>query len=272
MVSYKNSQWQLSEDAPNPDPSSDLEWMLRSGQVSRSFMIENLGGKYYSSLYALAYAFLEDRRAARLVVEKALSNAVMSAHEFHDDAGVDTWVHRIAWKILLRDYRKEIAWRKIEKILNLEGEFSECDLPIPPTEVDEIIWQAADALPPKTRLLYILATLYAGETKDIPLITNYEEDYVGSEINRAQNSILNSLDSSDYLYQDKEALIVLSLQKRWSISQHAPQEIERSISRVTRQLEADAPRVGAFTSFREVLLVLVALVVVGVLVWVGMAP
>ena len=60
----------------DPGLSSDLEWLLQSGQVSQEELLTALAGQYLLSIYRLALAVLDDPAAARLAARETFSRVL----------------------------------------------------------------------------------------------------------------------------------------------------------------------------------------------------
>jgi DNA-directed RNA polymerase specialized sigma24 family protein len=267
----KNAKWPDSDAIYPPDFDSDLNWMFQSGQVNRSLLFKNLAYQYYSSLYRVAFSFLNDHRAARVVVEQTLSKAINMARQYSNDMGVGPWLYQICWRESLRVYRKELVWRRVEALLHLHGELSEHELSTPPSETGRIIWQTIDCLPAKPRFLYILLYGHKWSIERITQITGEAQRFIETEIDQAQERITKNLLQATQPILNLDQLIFNSLQARWFIPQISMENIDHRLEYLIQTNSGDIPRGNIYATFREVLVLLIALVMVSVLLWVGIS-
>lgn len=267
----KNDKWQDSEATYTPEFDSDLNWLLQSGQVSRSLLLKKLAYQYYSSLYRVAFSFLNDYHAARVVVKKTLSKAINMAYQYSNDMGVEAWLYQIFWKESLRVYRKELVWRRVETILHLHGELSEREFSTPASDTDRIIWQTIDGLPAKPRFLYILLHGHRWSIERITQITSESQRFIETEINQAHERITKNLLQATQPILNLDQLIIKSLQARWFIPQISMEDIDHRLEHLIQTNSGDNPRGNIYVTFREVLVLLMALVMVSVLLWVGIS-
>jgi DNA-directed RNA polymerase specialized sigma24 family protein len=75
--------------------SSDLEWMLLSGQVEEATLVSRLVNEEFANLYRLALSILEDPDTARAAAREAISQAVLNAHRYDGQVGVQTWLYSL---------------------------------------------------------------------------------------------------------------------------------------------------------------------------------
>ncbi len=69
-----------------PDLTPDLEWMLSSGQVSSTLLLEKLLQDYYPKISQLAFSILNDRALAERCTQDIFVKAMLSAHKFSSDS------------------------------------------------------------------------------------------------------------------------------------------------------------------------------------------
>lgn len=74
---------------------SDLEWMLLSGQVEESTLVSRLVHDEFANLYRLALSILDDPDTAGAAAKEAISQAVLNAHHYSGQAGVQTWLYSL---------------------------------------------------------------------------------------------------------------------------------------------------------------------------------
>ena len=108
-------KWKFNEYENPPELSSDIEWMLQSGQVSRTYFLESLTETYYTAVLRLATSILDDTDAARKATRKIFLKAVLNVHQYRSQMGVKVWLFKIAYSVILRSQLQESLWKWIEK-------------------------------------------------------------------------------------------------------------------------------------------------------------
>jgi len=71
-------RWNFKDFDQSPELSSDIEWMIQSGQVTNELIVETLVNQYYSSVYLLAISLLDDRSAALAVTRDTFIRLVLN--------------------------------------------------------------------------------------------------------------------------------------------------------------------------------------------------
>jgi len=96
---------------PDTELTSDLEWMLESGQAERAQLADALVGEYASELYRSARLYLRDPDLARQAVERALGAALVDGYGYRPEWGVKAWLYRF----LVAQWRKSKPARQDDK-------------------------------------------------------------------------------------------------------------------------------------------------------------
>lgn len=149
-------------DLPPEAPlASDLEWMLQSGQGSRSWLAEALVREYYAQARRLATGLLGSPQAGREAALEAVTAAVAQARRYRSGNEVEAWFFGLAWKCLLKSERRRRAPQ--------ESPQTGADGMPPETENAQ---QAAlraglQSLPPEDRLLVLLQALLGWDAAQI---------------------------------------------------------------------------------------------------------
>jgi len=76
---------------PLPELSSDLEWMLQSGQANSEMLAEALIEKYAALVSRLALAYFEDPDLAQQAVPEVFTAALLNTYRYRNQLGIQTW-------------------------------------------------------------------------------------------------------------------------------------------------------------------------------------
>jgi DNA-directed RNA polymerase specialized sigma24 family protein len=76
--------------------SSDVEWMLQSGQATADALLEVLVPEYYPAVLQLALAWLGEEARAKDTARQAFVGTVLHLHAYRQAVGVRAWVFREA--------------------------------------------------------------------------------------------------------------------------------------------------------------------------------
>jgi DNA-directed RNA polymerase specialized sigma24 family protein len=93
--------------------SSDLEWMLLSGQVSDKVLIEALVNEQYLDVFHLASSVLHDSQEGGQAAIQVLAAAVLNAHRYTGEPDVGAWCAGLA----LQTCRKRLRKRRFRQWL-----------------------------------------------------------------------------------------------------------------------------------------------------------
>jgi DNA-directed RNA polymerase specialized sigma24 family protein len=142
--------------------SSDLEWMLQSGQVDDATLAVALIREYYSPLMGLFKAVLEDQAAVETCVQQSFAAAVAHRHAYRADMGVRHWFYTQALRIFQKN-----RWRlQLQQQIKAFPDFFQKSEPAPSvtTKSSDTLWiETFHRLGPENRLM-ILLHLGAGFT------------------------------------------------------------------------------------------------------------
>lgn len=89
--------------------SSDLEWMLQSGQIALPKLVHSLVHETYPSLFQLALFIYQDTNTAHQAVEQTLLNAIENVPLYPGEKSVYQWLI----DLLIRRHQKRNIFRKI---------------------------------------------------------------------------------------------------------------------------------------------------------------
>ena len=82
----------LPSELEQPPLSTDLEWMLSSSQTSVELIVEAMVQEHHTTLFCLAYAYLDDAHLAERAVQQALISVVENRHRFRQSTKLNRWL------------------------------------------------------------------------------------------------------------------------------------------------------------------------------------
>ena len=241
---------------PQSELSSDLEWMLESGQVGSDVLAETLVQEYASQFYRFARLLLWSDSLARQALVRALGAALANLYGYRREVGVKVWLYRfliiecrksrresvidlpIEWAVVERQKR---ALRELAVLVYAAGlEVSEA------AQAAGIPEMKAGRLLKKLRLNLLLESKYANLAQDGGVGADEKKPLIEADIDTQLKEIARSLTAG------------------WSDETFSTQEIVDAV-------EAEATRQGGrrrgFVRFQELLWVGVVIALAGAVIW-----
>ncbi len=259
-------KWKLSDYEKGPELSSDIEWMLQSGQVSRAFFLETLTGTYYVIILRLATSLLDDTTAAREATRKTFLQAVMDVHRYRSQVGVETWLYRIAYQTCVRVQQRERIWKGIERVFSLKGELTNPASEDPPSKQDHLVWQAVDRLGDPARNILILQFANGWNAEQIAAVTEIDLAQVNEIIEQAQIEISKEILPLD---ESLEAAFSRSLGMRWPITHPTIEETHEYARSIERKAGGRHSVQRRVTTLKEMAIIGLAILLVFLMIWGG---
>lgn len=227
----------------SPDYAPDLEWMLQSGQVPPELLLEALIAEYYPAVFRLAFAILDNRRAARKTADQVFVRSLLEAHRYQADEGSEAWLFRIALDACHNAHNKlELRRKFLSDIpfltnLNLLGET------LPENELDAEIWLALDRLEADLRQAVIMRLVMDWPPARIQALTGNDSASISGAINRIQADLqkrppLAQSNPAPTRLSDTDefaAALKASLEKRWPPLDFNPAEEKKTLARLSRR-------------------------------------
>ncbi len=257
-------KWKFNEIDQSPELSSDLEWMIQSGQVSRELLLEKLAEAYYASVYRLALSLTGDISATRTIAREVFNYLVFNPHRYREQAKVDIWVHQNAYLIIKRTRRRERFWHGIEWWIASPGQFTSPLTVEPKDELDRTLWRKLDQLEDGLRTALILRYGMGWETPYIHRITGTGEDVIGRRI---ENGLRELTDKTALPREGLASKLNASLQTRYPTP-----EAEEALKFANQLNEHTRRRFmlrGSLATVREMMLVGLAILLVLLAIWGG---
>ena len=252
-----------------PELSSDLEWMLESGQASQAMLAEALVQEYACPVYRLGLALLGEPAVALAVTRAAFTAALLDVYHYRSAYGVASWLYANVLSTL-RDERRRRGLRDLlQDALPRVGRGMEPWVSRSPAEVDERLWRGLDGLGETARLGVLLHYVAGLEVTDIARLVEGQASQVQGYLATARRQALEAVGraaggAADLPLEELDALVERSLGMRWP----APDVTGEDLHALAIEVEQLAGRQGvrrrSFTSVKEVLVMgLVILAVMG---------
>jgi DNA-directed RNA polymerase specialized sigma24 family protein len=238
----------------NQDPglSSDLEWLLQSGQVSQEELLTALAGQYLLSIYRLALAVLDDPAAARRAARETFSSVLLNLYRYSSQIGVERWLYGLALDAIRQEVSRLKTRRMLAALLPRRSRKPHLDRPTASNETQAEVWRAFDALDEMQRIPVFLFYMQGWQAPEIASLMQSREYLVGAR--NAQLSFLGHLKGFGQELEagDLDAQLASYLQARWRI-------LDSDLAGVTEEILDQAHRRSTtrrtVISLKEILLV-----------------
>ncbi len=96
-----------------PELSSDLEWMLQSGQVDLHILAEALVEAWFERVYRLAAAFYQDTDDSIYATIEIFNTMLLEIHRYKGEIGVTIWVCRTILEVFDRVQKEKRLQKRI---------------------------------------------------------------------------------------------------------------------------------------------------------------
>ena len=161
-----------------PEISSDLEWILQSGQANREMLLETLVQDYAEQIYRLTLALFSDPSYARQVTMEIFLRALERTSAYRNSNGVESWLLNIALPI----FRK--ASRKLERFEGVQ------EAPNEPFK------SALHNMPWASRLLLYLRRLLKWDINQISNLLRQPQKAVAAQLEQAEFDLIPHMENS----------------------------------------------------------------------------
>jgi DNA-directed RNA polymerase specialized sigma24 family protein/LysM repeat protein len=254
-----------------PELSSDVEWMLQSGQVDLPTLAETLIHQYYPPVFRLCHALLLDERLALTATLDTFGDALAGVHEYRSAQGVEQWLYARTIKTcrgikLPQTSRQPGEATSAAPALETTPRLEKTPLPL-----DQLLWQTVDNLPGTTRLVLILRVLLELPLLNISKLTGIAENRAAKLLEQGRAACRLTLHEAGLALSapdpDDDRRLAAALQNRWPLptpdAEHLEQVIQASLlaaSSAHSQRRMSVP-------FKELLFILPVLLLVVGLIW-----
>ncbi|MCF6284876.1 MAG: sigma-70 family RNA polymerase sigma factor [Candidatus Hydrogenedentes bacterium] len=189
------------ENQPPPRNATDQELVARA-QSGESQAFEELVRRYRNDVYGLSYHFLRDREEAWDVSQEVFIKAFRSLGRFRGDAGIKTWLLRIAANHCKDHFKKRRLPTVSMDAMPTQDLFPARSDPakdLANTELGMAIQRALDGISPKHRMAFVLRELEGLSYKEMAEVMNCSEGTVMSRLHHARKKLQNKLAAMGYV-------------------------------------------------------------------------
>jgi RNA polymerase sigma-70 factor, ECF subfamily len=185
-----------------PDLSADETNLLARLRAGDDGAYEELVRSYSPRLLAVARRIVGNDEEARDVIQDAFFNAFRSLKNFHGDARLSTWLHRIVVNSALMKLRtrKRKPEESIEPLLPAflaDGHYAEkfsswgeqADAVLSRTETQDLVRQRIDELPESFRTVLVLRDIEGLDTEETARVLQTTPNAVKIRLHRARAAL-----------------------------------------------------------------------------------
>jgi DNA-directed RNA polymerase specialized sigma24 family protein/LysM repeat protein len=257
-------------DSQTPELTSDLEWMLQSGQATSDMLAEALVQEYYPAALRLALVIVGDPAAARSILLDAFSNALLNLYRYRSQTGARAWF----FHILQRELRKNVSLfqNKASREMRGKPDFAggqEDSLPLKASEF-EILEVYAD-LAFNQRLAVFYRVVAGWPIDEIALAMGSDKNHVNEWLNQASRRInehaKRPADPRTENQVDVFELLKRSIDARWPEEQLDEGDRATIVSRVLNRKAKRSSLQRRAVSVKEIFLTTLGILIVAGVIW-----
>lgn len=249
-----------------PELSADLEWMLQSGQASREMLARALADEFYRPLYRLGLALYGKSGAAARFARGSLVAGLLKVHGYNGQTGVQTWIYRLALGTHRTTQRPK---SRLAALLDFTAR-----RPDSPAAAQDAHFQAQDALLQIRDLLgeegYLAICLHH--------LLGLDADQIASVLKTSSAAVQSWITQSRQIFRscswpagvgDESAGVEFShwLRGQFPSPDLSASALETSAAEIARRAQDQERRQKRFTYFKELVLVGVAILIIGGVMW-----
>ncbi len=186
-----------------PDLSSDIEWMLQSGQVSLDVLAETLVDAWYPLIYQFAFSILGNEEEARQVVIDTLVTALLDTHHYTNETGIQKWLLQYAIQDITSKNKQEKKGdtnsslrRWLQDRQKKNPAISSLNQTEPEKEEIKIAWQVLASSPLEDRLPALLFFQFNYRIEEIAGILKCEVHTVHFRLQKSRSRLRRELEAS----------------------------------------------------------------------------
>ena len=248
---------------PEPQLSSDLEWMLQSGQASPSMLAEVLVREHYSEVFRLCLCLLDNPGDAQVAALETFIAAAMNVHRFRHASGIRTWLGGQALQTCQKMRRQRNPPKPTYSPAQSDQESEDPEIP-----AYEFVWRIFDMQDEKARLALIFSEVLDWPLSESAAILRVKEKALNSQVDAITNELLDLMHSAGYRFKDIEDQPRQALRQRWPEADLTQYDQQAVINWIQANLTRRKARRGRLTPLAEVLLTVIGLAIVVGLIWV----
>jgi DNA-directed RNA polymerase specialized sigma24 family protein/LysM repeat protein len=239
------------DPAREPDPSTDLDWMLSSGQVSSQLLAESLVQAFSAPVFRLELFLLGSGRLAGRASIDTFTTALRSVYRYRGLVTPRAWLLRLAFETALRN-KDNLASDPLDS------------LPLLPAPADELC-QAFESLPESGQIILFLISALQVTISEISSILELDENEVENLAAQAKTELEAAAPHLDG--QKLEKLLTAALEYRWPSPPLGKDELSQIAAEVESRVTRQAATQRKSTLLNEFLTVVFAALVIAVLFW-----
>jgi RNA polymerase sigma-70 factor (ECF subfamily) len=202
-------RWHSTGETPDVDsPARELRApRALPDDEDRLLTFDELVQKYEKKVYNLILRQIGDRDEAADLTQDTFVNAYRSFAAFRGECRISTWLCQIALnhcknRFRQRDRKREMEGYSLDAPANPELETNPLEIPdwnqsphrvLEAKELQQLIYQAIDALSPEYRVVIVLCDLQGHSYQDIATITGLSLEAVKTRIHRGRLMIRRKL-------------------------------------------------------------------------------
>jgi DNA-directed RNA polymerase specialized sigma24 family protein len=259
-------------DSRPPELTSDLEWMLQSGQATHEMLAEALVQDFYPDAFRIAMLFLDDPPAVRAVLLEAYSNALLNVYRYRSQTGPQTWFFRIFVKSLRSELPRFSLKQPNNSPMTIDPAIDKKDQS-PLFKTEKSILAAFEGLAFYQRLVLFLRVVLNWPVEEIALAMGSDTIKVDRWLIEAHQSIsAYALSRTTVNLQDEDLeargdLLERAINKRWPVepldSEGRVRFVSQLLSRTTQRESLQKRAI----SLKEIIFTALAILVVVGVIW-----
>ncbi len=169
--------------------------ILKALREGRREAYEDIIDAHYASIYRLLLFLTRDANVAEDMTQEVFASAWAAIEGFRGDASVKTWLRRIAYNLFLDAQRRRRRNASLAGMMG-EDEAGVAADPLSRIMTDEHLrrmYRALDRLDDQERAILLLHYLDGLSYREMADILGISEDNVGVKLNRARNTLAESM-------------------------------------------------------------------------------
>lgn len=255
---------------PEFELSSDLDWMLQSGQASPAMLAEALVQEYAVPVYRLTHALLGDEIAAHQATVETFAAAVLNVYRYRSSTGIPVWLYRSALEVCLRLENRAA-------LLAAADAGQPAQPPLDAGGQEAALLGAVTRLSgpnrnQKIRLAVFLYYLMDWSPADIGRVLRTREGAIHTHLKAARREILETLEkegfrNADFKGGSLDSFVAHTLKQRWPAPDLTAAELDELAAAVEVRAETGGAQRRSSVSAKEVLLIGIAILIILGLIW-----
>jgi RNA polymerase sigma-70 factor, ECF subfamily len=140
-------------------------------------------------VFRVAYGVLRDRPEAEDVAQEAFTKAYRNYHHLRDRGALRAWLVRITWRLAINRQRSNRRRAARELAAQRQAVLAARPDSLEQEERAARLWEAIDALPPKLRIVTVLAAIEGHDIREVAALLRLPAGTVKSRLFLARNRL-----------------------------------------------------------------------------------